>query len=110
MTLIVHVPLGKRKRRPTKAQRELQAEWNQMLDKWKPKVMAKTYEQYRGDTYDDRGNRAIPSRGDGVGNAPLKESPRYSGKNVVGISIIHKSCLQPVFSKEAAIDAANMRR
>jgi len=34
----------------------------------------------------------------------------YTGSNVVGITILHKSCLQPVFSKEAAIDAAKMRR
>lgn len=34
----------------------------------------------------------------------------YTGSQMVGISIIHKSCLQPVFSQEAAVDAANMRR
>lgn len=34
----------------------------------------------------------------------------YTGDKMLGISIIHKSCLQPVFSQEAAVDAANMRR
>ena len=34
----------------------------------------------------------------------------YTGNAVVGIAIMHKSCLQPVFSQEAAIDSAHMRR
>lgn len=44
------------------------------------------------------------------GNTNLKEVPTYTGTEMIGISIIHKSCLQPVFSKDAAIDVANMRR
>jgi len=28
----------------------------------------------------------------------------------LGITILHKSCLQPVFNQQAAVDAANMRR
>jgi hypothetical protein len=39
-----------------------------------------------------------------------KEEKIYTGTNLIGISIIHKSCLQPIFSKQAAQDAANMRR
>jgi hypothetical protein len=44
------------------------------------------------------------------GSASLKEIPIYTGTNMIGISIIHKSCLQPIFSKQAAVDAASMRR
>lgn len=44
------------------------------------------------------------------GSTALKEIPKYTGTEMIGISIIHKSCLQPVFSKQAATDAANMRR
>lgn len=44
------------------------------------------------------------------GSTAAKETPVYTGTQMVGISIIHKSCLQPVFSKEAAIDVASMRR
>ena len=44
------------------------------------------------------------------GDTNLKETPEYTGSEMLGISIIHKSCLQPVFSIEAAVDAANMRR
>lgn len=44
------------------------------------------------------------------GSTALKEIPKYTGTEMLGISIIHKSCLQPVFSKAAAIDVASMRR
>ena len=39
-----------------------------------------------------------------------KETIPYTGNKLIGISIIHKSCLQPVFSQEEATDAAHMRR
>ena len=51
-----------------------------------------------------------PSRVTPGGSTALKEIPVYTGTEMVGISIIHKSCLQPVFSREAAVDAASMRR
>jgi hypothetical protein len=44
------------------------------------------------------------------GSASLKEIPVYTGDQMIGISIIHKSCLQPIFSKQAAVDVASMRR
>lgn len=44
------------------------------------------------------------------GSTELKDIPVYTGDKMIGISIIHKSCLQPIFSQEAAIDAASMRR
>lgn len=34
----------------------------------------------------------------------------YTGDKILGITIIHKSCLQPVFNQQEAIDAATMRR
>lgn len=44
------------------------------------------------------------------GSTEPAQHKEYTGGNMLGISIIHKSCLQPVFSREAATDAANMRR
>ena len=44
------------------------------------------------------------------GSTAPKETKVYTGDQMIGISIIHKSCLQPVFSQQAAQDAANMRR
>ncbi len=51
-----------------------------------------------------------PSKVTPGGDASLKPTKEYTGDKMIGISIIHKSCLQPVFSQEAAIDAASMRR
>lgn len=34
----------------------------------------------------------------------------YTGTSVIGIAVQHKSCLQPIFSNEAARDSAAMRR
>ena len=59
---------------------------------------------------EDRNTRNIPSLDSGIGNAVKKESSVYTGDQVVGIAIMHKSCLQPVFNKEQAIDSASMRR
>ena len=45
------------------------------------------------------------------GQTPKKEPHIYSGeRKLLGITILHKSCLQPVFSQQEAIDAAHMRR
>lgn len=35
---------------------------------------------------------------------------RYTGDKVVGIAVMHKSCLQPVFSQTEAEESAKMRR
>lgn len=45
-----------------------------------------------------------------TGAVSTKKTPVYTGDNVIGITIVHKSCLQPVFSKQEAVDVANMRR
>ena len=52
----------------------------------------------------------IPSLFTPGGDCTKKEPPKYTGDKMIGISIIHKSCLQPVFSQQEAIDAASMRR
>ena len=58
----------------------------------------------------DRETQHIPSLVTPGGSTAAKEIHVYTGDKMIGISIIHKSCLQPVFSKEAAMDAASMRR
>lgn len=52
----------------------------------------------------------IPSKVTPGGDTAAKPVMEYTGDKMLGISIIHKSCLQPVFSQEAAKDAASMRR
>jgi hypothetical protein len=38
------------------------------------------------------------------------EDKKYTGTEVLGIAVQHKSCLQPIFNQEAAKDSASMRR
>ena len=38
------------------------------------------------------------------------EDMQYTGTEVLGIAVQHKSCLQPIFNQEAAKDSASMRR
>jgi len=52
----------------------------------------------------------IPSRDSGIGIAAKKDIPVYTGTQMLGVTILHKSCLQPVFNEQAAVDAAHMRR
>ena len=52
----------------------------------------------------------IPSRNTGDGIASSKTVPQYTGSEMIGVTILHKSCLQPVFNEQEAKDAASMRR
>ena len=45
-----------------------------------------------------------------TGAVSSKPSPQYTGNQVLGVTVLHKSCLQPAFSKQDAVDAAKMRR
>jgi len=58
-------------------------------------------------TYEAR--RSVPTS-DTVGNGFKREEQVYTGDNLLGIAVLHKSCLVPVFSKEDAVEIARMRR
>lgn len=45
-----------------------------------------------------------------TGPVSSKPNQQYTGNNVKGIVVQHKSCLQPVFNQQEAIDSARMRR
>lgn len=45
-----------------------------------------------------------------TGPVSSKPNQKYTGDNVKGIVVQHKSCLQPVFNQQEAIDSAKMRR
>ena len=72
--------------------------------------MKRTFKQYTLSPEIPRTTKYIPSRVTPGGDCSLKPIPEYTGDKMIGISIIHKSCLQPIFSQEAAVDAASMRR
>ena len=45
-------------------------------------------------------------------NGSIKESQKYTGDEIMGITLLHKSSFEPIRkdNKQAAIDAAHMRR
>jgi hypothetical protein len=45
-----------------------------------------------------------------AGNGTKKDANVYTGDYIIGITTTHKSNLQPITSKQQAIDSANMRR
>ena len=52
----------------------------------------------------------IPSRDSGGGVAAKRESPVYTGGNIIGIGTLHKSNAVPIFSQQEAKDISAMRR
>jgi hypothetical protein len=75
----------------------------------KPVAIKNTYvPKYSHPRYTDR--QQIASLETDVGNTNLRESIKYTGTLVKGIVVQHKSCLQPIISKDEAIDSARMRR
>ena len=98
--------------------RELDESWKELLkrqgveaeQKKQSRAMKAPPLDYKLSTPVGRTNtNHIPSRDTG-GNATLAPAKVYTGDKVLGVTVLHKSCLQPVFSKQDAIDAAKMRR
>ena len=98
--------------------RELEESWRELLkrqgveaeQKRQTRAMKAPALDYKLTTPVGRTNtHHIPSRDTG-GNATLSAPKVYTGDKVLGVTVLHKSCLQPVFSKQDAIDAAKMRR
>jgi hypothetical protein len=45
-----------------------------------------------------------------TGACTTKQTPPYTGEKILGIGIMHKSNLVPIFSNEEAVDISKMRR
>lgn len=96
--------------------RELAEEWERKQTEWKSmsKSVTKKIKVTAVSTSKipaGRSTKHIPSLDLGTtGAVSSKPAPQYTGTNVLGVTIVHKSCLQPVFSQQEAIDAAKMRR
>jgi hypothetical protein len=114
---------GKKKfRNAEEAQRarELENNWKELQKKWGV-VEQKEKRKTRGvdsgtyvppkPTYRGAELNRPPSIDSGIkGAVTVKQTQHYTGDRLLGITILHKSCLQPVFSQQEAIDAAKMRR
>lgn len=97
--------------------RELAQEWEQKQAEWKamskpvPKSFTIQHQSLTPRVPPGRESPKIPSLDTWVTGAVTTKKPeQYTGNNLLGITIVHKSCLQPVFNKEQAEDAAKMRR
>ena len=102
-----------------KKARELDASWKELQKKWevdadekkRKRALAAEPLSYKLSTPVGRTNtHHIPSRNTGDGIASSKPAPQYTGSEMIGVTILHKSCLQPVFNEQEAKDAASMRR
>lgn len=53
-----------------------------------------------------------PKTSDTIGNGPKRHSSSYTGNEILGIALNHKSNYEPIRkdNKKAAIDSAQMRR
>jgi hypothetical protein len=100
--------------------RQIDIEWKQLQIKWgvnadekkRKKALIAEPLVYSLSTPIGRSNtHHIKSLDTGhSGPVSSKPAPKYTGTEILGITIIHKSCLQPVFNQQEAVDAANMRR
>jgi len=99
--------------------RQLEADWRELQKKWevdaddkkrKRALMAEPL-SYKLSAPVGRETVRINSLDTGhKGAVRTKDIPQYTGTEVLGVTIVHKSCLQPVFNQQEAIDAASMRR
>ena len=98
--------------------RELEAEWKELLrrqgveaeKKKQARAMKAEPLVYKLETPVGRTNtHHIPSRVT-AGHDTTPNVKVYTGTEIIGIAVMHKSCLQPMFNKQAAEDSAHMRR
>jgi hypothetical protein len=112
MIIHTHTPKSK-KRKLTAKQRDLQSSWEQLLKKHPVKIIAKS----KTSTYNPpksfvRETPNYPSLDTGLGSAtkPVNDQKVYTGTAMKGIGTMHKSNAVPIFSDDAAVDIARMRR
>ena len=115
MTRIIHTNQTSKKKTNNAKTRQLQADWEALVNKWKVKSPSatKTVTSKRSISPrvpDDRSHRHIPSCDSGLGTATVRPSHVYTGDKIIGIGQMHKSNAVPIFKREEAEDIARMRR
>lgn len=92
-----------RKRKKTKPKGEVYKKYRVNRKKSNVYIAPTSYRRDEGVVY--------KSADDGSCNTAKANTNVYTGEQkLLGISTLHKSCLQPVFDKQTAIDNAKMRR
>jgi hypothetical protein len=114
--MIIYTHQKSKKRKPTAKQKQLQAEWEELIQKHTPKTKhfsahKKTQsEHFSAAKSFVRETEYIPSLNTGYYNTFKKPDMYYTGDNMKGIGTLHKSNAVPIFTDEEAKDQANMRR
>lgn len=114
--MLIYTNQRSRKRKPTAKQRQLQAEWQELINRTKTISFAQKpsrkviIEQNLSPKPFVRETEYIPSRDTGYYNTFKKPDLYYTGDNMKGIGTLHKSNAVPIFTDEEAKDQANMRR
>lgn len=108
----------KKPRKLNAKQRELQASWNDIVDRWAsvPKFARTSAPRValgrptKATNEPDRPARPYPSLvTPGGSTAPVK-TQQYTGTLIMGIATMHKSNLVPVLNGDDAVAVARMRR
>jgi len=112
MMIYAKPPKSKTKRKPGWRADELKYQDHLKKIGVKPgkQILDKTFKELKTTPKPIRETEYIPSLNSNVGNTAKVETQKYSGGNLLGIAVLHKSCLQPVFSQQDATDIARMRR
>ena len=108
---------GKVKYKSAEAKRQAEEqsrEWENLKNKYKStttKVSKPAVQTMRTDVVRRESDVRPKSLNSWItGAVSSKPSQQYTGDMVKGITVVHKSCLQPVFTEQEPIDAAHMRR
>jgi hypothetical protein len=114
--MIIHTHQRSKRRKPTAKERQLAAEWQELLErtqlKTKPSKVSKhsqTYVPEKTLVRETPRYPSVPLTGPMACTKPVEEK-RYTGDKMLGIGTLHKSNAVPIFSEEEAKDQANMRR
>ena len=110
--MMIHTYTRKSKqRKPNAAQRQLAAEWDEIVKKYQPQKITKVnVEPWSPAKPYVRQTPHYPSLNTGMGVATKSDTKVYTGDKMIGIATLHKSNAVPVFNSEDAVDISKMRR
>lgn len=110
--MIVYINTKSKKKKSktvTKKQKALKDSWDRMMAKFDTKP-SQMYNPKNEPSKFMRETKSYPSLDTMSGNCNKSPEKVYTGESMIGISVLHKSNLVPVFSKEDAEAHAKMRR
>lgn len=114
--MLIYSNQRSKKRKLTTKQRELQNEWEELVNRTKTIFSTKkpsqkvNFTQKLSPKQFVRETEYYPSKDTGYYNTFKKNVNKYTGDKVMGIGTLHKSNAVPIFTDEEAKDQARMRR